>query len=1097
MLIGAYSAMSGDDLLRTQRETTKSFRAELAAAGYPDGVEIGRGGFGVVYRCRQPELDRTVAVKIFTAGLDAENRARFLREQRAMGRSTGHPNIVTVFETGTLPGGCPYLVMPYYPMGSLATWIHRHGPLSPENALRMGSKIAGALAAAHRLGIVHRDVKPGNILLTDFGEPALTDFGIAHIGGGFETAAGTVTGSPAFTAPEVLEGQPSTPEADVYGLGATLFCALTGHAAFERRSGENMVAQFRRITAYALPDLRQSGIDDEVSALVETAMRRDHRERPSAAEFGEAIRRVQLRRGIPAGEPALLTHPGPERSEGAAQGRRPAATIGENTAGNLPLELTGLVDRRAELTELENHLSRARSVTLVGTGGVGKTRLALKAASQVQRDFADGVWLVDLAAVSDAGLLVDTVAATVGVRDDSTRPLLETLVHSLGSCETLLVLDNVEQIVEAVAELTETLLLSCPGVRTVVTSREPLNIAGEVIQRVMPLTVPDPDRQPSLQGLPRFDGVTLFAERAAAVVPGFELTEANMAAVTRICARLDGLPLAIELAAARMRTLSPQQILDRLTDRYELLTGAFRTAPSRQQSLKLCLDWSYGLCSAAEQRAWTRMSVFAGSCGLDAVEQVCNIDSAPAGPVDVLAGLVDKSVLIREQSGSVVRFRMLQTLRDYGRSKLRDSGEYQELRRRHRAWYRQLALDAEAGWIGRAQIGWIARLEREYSNLREALESALTEDTEEAAEAGLQTASALWEFWVYRGFYGEGRSWIEQVLAHPCATSIPDRVKALRVAIDLATTQGDFRSAATLLQEGRALVERDPTPMLQAQMNHAAAGLALLNGDPARAAALLDPALEVYRSDITSHLHIHALTLLGLAYELRGDTAAAIELQERLIAITGAVGGILYRALAMRSLGVAEWRRGNTDRAQELIEEALRVDRPLNSVLVLTFCLEALSWIACQRREAERAAILMGAARHLWPAGGSRERVFATLSHFHAECEQSVREALGDDRFGAAFERGRAMSATAAREYALREEPAGAAARSDAKVSLTKREREVAALVARGLSNRQIANELVVSPRTAQGHVENILTKLGFTSRAQIAAWIVDEAGRG
>ncbi|MET8801058.1 protein kinase, partial [Nocardia sp. NPDC004568] len=616
--------MSGDDLLRTQRETTESFRAELAAAGYPDAVEIGRGGFGVVYRCRQPELDRTVAVKILTAGLDAENRARFLREQRAMGRSTGHPNIVTVLETGTLAGGCPYLVMPYYTMGSLDTWLQRHGTLSPENALRMGSKIAGALEAAHRLGIVHRDVKPGNILLTDSGEPALTDFGIAHIGGGFETSAGTVTGSPAFTAPEVLEGRPSTPEADVYGLGATLFCALTGHAAFERRSGENRVAQFRRITAHSLPELRHSGIADDVSALVESAMRRDRRARPSAAEFREAIQEVQVRRGIPAGEPALLTHPGPERSEGAVPGRRRVPTIGENTTGNLPLELTGLVDRRAELTELKDHLSRSRSVTLVGTGGVGKTRVALKAASQVQRDFADGVWLVDLAAVSDAGLLVDTVAATVGVRDDSTRPLLEILVHYLGSCQTLLVLDNAEHIVEAVAELTETLLLSCPGVRIIVTSREPLNIAGEVVQRVMPLKVPDPDRQPSLKGLPRFDGVTLFAERAAAVVPGFALTEDNMAAVSRLCARLDGVPLAIELAAARMRTLSPDQILDRLTGRYELLTGAFRTAPSRQQSLKLCLDWTYDLCSPAEQRAWARMSVFAGSCGLDAVEQVCN-----------------------------------------------------------------------------------------------------------------------------------------------------------------------------------------------------------------------------------------------------------------------------------------------------------------------------------------------------------------------------------------------------------------------------------------------------------------------------------------
>ncbi|GGL03195.1 hypothetical protein GCM10011588_17380 [Nocardia jinanensis] len=1072
---------------------------ELAAAGYLDAVEIGRGGFGVVYRCRQPELDRTVAVKALTAGLDEDNRARFLREQQAMGRSTGHPNIVTVLQAGTLEGGCPYLVMPYYPSGSLDTWIRRDGPLSSENVLWIGSKIAGALEAAHRLGIVHRDVKPGNILLTDFGEPALTDFGIAHIGGGFETAAGTVTGSPAFTAPEVLEGQPSTPEADVYGLGATLFCALTGHAAFERRSGENMVTQFLRITTHPVPDLRESGIADDVSALVEKAMSRDRRERPSPAELGEAIRRIQRRRGISTGESAQLPRPGPERSipRSSARGGRQVAAAGGNSGGNLPLELTGLVDRRAELAEIKSHLSRSRSVTLVGTGGVGKTRVALKAASQVQRDFADGVWVVDLTPVSDAGLLIDTVAATIGVRDDSTNSLLETLVHYLWSRETLLVLDNAEQIVEAVAELTETLLASCPGVRTIVTSREPLNIAGEVIQRVMPLKVPDPDHQPSLKGLPRFDAVTLFAERAAAVVPGFELNEDNMVAVTRICAGLDGVPLAIELAAARMRTLSAEQILYRLTDRYELLTGAFRTAPARQQSLKLCLDWSYDLCSQTEQRAWAHLSVFAGSCGLDAVEQVCSIDSAPAEIIDVLAGLVDKSILTREQSGQVVRFSMLETLRDYGRSKLRESGEYLELRRRHRAWYRRLALDAEAGWIGRAQPGWIARLEREHPNLREALEFALSEETEEAAEAGLQTASALWEFWVFRGFYGEGRSWIERVLAHPCARSIPDRVKALRVAIDLATTQGDFRSAASLLQEGRGLVARDPTPMLQAQMNHAAASLALLSGDPSRAAPLLDAAIDVYRSDLTSHLHIHALTVQGLTYEMRGDTAKAIEHQQRLIDITEQCGGVLYRALALRSLGVAEWRRGNTDRAQELMEEALRVDRPLNSYLVLTFCLEALSWIACHRHEAERAAVLMGAARHLWPAGGSRGRVFDTLSHFHEECENSVRNTLGDNRFSSSFERGLKMNATVARAYALREESAGTTVGPEPTPRLTKREREVAALVAQGLSNRQIATELVVSPRTAQGHVENILTKLGFTSRAQIAAWIVEETDEG
>jgi non-specific serine/threonine protein kinase len=280
-------------------------------------------------------------------------------------------------------------------------------------------------------------------------------------------------------------------------------------------------------------------------------------------------------------------------------------------------------------------------------------------------------------------------------------------------------------------------------------------------------------------------------------------------------------------------------------------------------------------------------------------------------------------------------------------------------------------------------------------------------------------------------------------------------------------------------------------------MNHAAAGLALFSGDPSRAAPLLEAAIDVYRSNLTGHLHIHALTLLGLTYEMRGETEKAIEHQQRLIALTEGCGEILYRALAMRGRAVAEWRRGNADRAQELIEDALLVDRPLNSHLVVTVCVEALSWVACHRREAERAAVLMGAARHLWPSGGSRGRVFDTLSHFHEECAQSARKTLGDNKFSAAFERGRTMSVSAAQAYALREQSTGTTADPDRTVRLTKRERQVAALVARGLSNRQIATELVVSPRTAQGHVENILTKLGFTSRAQIAAWTVDETGRG
>ncbi|MGW0181553.1 serine/threonine-protein kinase, partial [Nocardia sp. NPDC003345] len=297
--------MSGDDPVRTRRESTATVATELDAAGFEDAAEVGRGGFGVVYRCTQEPLDRTVAVKVLTTESDEDNRARFAREQRAMGRLTGHPNIVTVLEEGMTARGRPYLVTPFYPLGSLDAWVRRHGPLSAEDVLQIGVKIAGALESAHRLGIVHRDVKPGNILLTDYGEPALTDFGIAHIAGGFRTAAGTVTGSPAFTAPEVLEGEPPTPAADVYGLGATMFCALTGHAAFERRSGEKMVTQFLRITNAPLPDLREQGVAADISDVVEAAMNRDSRERPSAAALGETIREVQQRHGYAVDEMAL------------------------------------------------------------------------------------------------------------------------------------------------------------------------------------------------------------------------------------------------------------------------------------------------------------------------------------------------------------------------------------------------------------------------------------------------------------------------------------------------------------------------------------------------------------------------------------------------------------------------------------------------------------------------------------------------------------------------------------------------------------------------------------------------------------------------
>ena len=306
--------MADGSPLATQRDVIADIAAEIRAAGFDEVEEIGRGGFGVVYRCVQPTLDRTVAVKVLHSDLDPDSLDRFLREQRAMGRLCGHPNIVTILQVDATASGRPYIVMPYYPKNSLEALIREHGPLDWVETLSVGVKLAGALDAAHRTGTLHRDVKPGNILLSDYGEPLLTDFGIARIAGGFQTSTGVITGSPAFTAPEVLEGNAPTAASDVYSLGATLFCALTGHAAFERRSGEGVVAQFLRITSQPIPDLREQGLPDDVAAVMERAMARDPAERPGgAAEFGDELREVQRRNHVSVDDMARPVDLGVER----------------------------------------------------------------------------------------------------------------------------------------------------------------------------------------------------------------------------------------------------------------------------------------------------------------------------------------------------------------------------------------------------------------------------------------------------------------------------------------------------------------------------------------------------------------------------------------------------------------------------------------------------------------------------------------------------------------------------------------------------------------------------------------------------------------
>ena len=430
--------------------------------------------------------------------------------------------------------------------------------------------------------------------------------------------------------------------------------------------------------------------------------------------------------------------------------------------GNLPLELTSFVGRRTELSAVKHMLSSSRLVTLTGIGGVGKTRLALRTATDVAKNFADGAWLVELGELRDETLVVDIVAAGLGLRDESSaRPLLDVLIEFLSSRRLLLVLDNCEQVVDAAAKLADTLLRACPELRILVTSREALDIGGEAVLRLSPLAFPRPDSETTLGGLSGYDAVALFADRAAAAVPGFELTDDNKTTVASICSRLDGLPLAIELAAARLRAISPEQILERLADRYSLLTRGSRCAPVRQQALSWSVGWSYDLCTPAEQQLWCQLSVFAGSFDLEAAEDICDGDLSPDQILDLLTALVDKSILTRTERNGSVQFRLLETLRDYSHDQIRQTDRYAELRRRHADWCRRLVRDAAADWFSPRQVEWMKRLEREGLNIRAALEFTLTN----SPEAALEIAGTIHPFGIARRRLTETRHWLDRALA--------------------------------------------------------------------------------------------------------------------------------------------------------------------------------------------------------------------------------------------------------------------------------------------------------------------------------------------
>jgi predicted ATPase/class 3 adenylate cyclase len=731
---------------------------------------------------------------------------------------------------------------------------------------------------------------------------------------------------------------------------------------------------------------------------------------------------------------------------------------------NLPIQPTPLVGREKEVAEVCEQLSRPeiRLLTLTGAGGTGKTRLALQAAAELTEEFEEGVFFVSLAAISDPELVVGAVAGTLGVKEMGGRPVLETLTDYLREKQLLLILDNFEQVLEA-APIVSELLSAAPNLKVLATSRIPLRLYGEHEYSVPSLALPDLQRAPSGERLTQYEAVRLFIERAQAVRADFSVTNVNAPAIAEICHRLDGLPLAIELAAPVIRVLSPQAMLTRLGNRLKLLKGGPRDLPTRQQTLRGTIDWSYELLEEEEKTLFGRLSVFSGGRTLEAIEEICD----PQGDLDILEGiesLVEKSLLRQEEGvGGESRFVMLETVHEFAREKLEDSGEGEEIKRLHAQYFLTLAEEAEPELKGPNQLEWLERLEAEHDNMRAALSWALERKEEELA---LRLGGTLWWFWWMRGYFSEGRRWLEEVLAAEGQGSPESRAMALVGVGALALDQGDLDRVEEAGEEGLELLAqeaREPSqakPYLLAFLGH----VALSREDHGRATELFEESLALSRETKDGWAIAGSLLSLALVPYAQGDSRRATELLEESIDLVRELGNKQGLALCLNNLGMVARSQGDLERARKLTEEAVALSRELGARADVSLGLCNLGWMALLQSDLGRAEDLYAESLSLaWDIGlnpivqsalegsacvagaqkasGRAARLWGAAQALHeakdiprdpdflAEADariSEVRSGMDEQAWEEAWRKGRAMTVEEAISYALEEEEAGA-----------------------------------------------------------------------
>jgi predicted ATPase/DNA-binding CsgD family transcriptional regulator len=755
--------------------------------------------------------------------------------------------------------------------------------------------------------------------------------------------------------------------------------------------------------------------------------------------------------------------------------------------------VTSFVGRRTELSALRAAIGESRLVTLVGPGGVGKTRLAMELARRLKRVFADGCCVVELAMLGDAAELEPALLAALSVRDRSSRPTLEKILRHLDGRRLLLVIDNCEHLLDAAASMIAGVLRHTTGVRILATSREPLLLSGERVFTVPPLSLPTQSPSHGVT-VDSAESLTLFINRARDVVPDFALNAQNTDAIVELCNQLDGIPLAIELAATRLRSMSVSMVVDHLDQRFQLLSIGDRSALPRQQSLRAMVDWSYELCSPEERRLWARLSVFPGSFDLAAAESICTADDLPPGDVfDLLDRLVTKSVLGLERNGERIRYRQLMTMREYGDQLIEDSAERMRLKRRHRDHYRAVAHRMVDEWCGPGQAQALAAVRHDHANLIAALDWSAT--TEGERQAGAELASLLRYHWIAGERLNDGRRWLDRLLADE--TTDMHVADALWVAAWVCLVSGDREAALTYLRRCQRVADATDDPRIQAYVDLWSGACHLLSGDLAAATRVLQGALRAHREVGDHAAELMAMFLLVPAQAYNGDPAGGLVTCMSALELSEHRGEGWARGHALTGAAICHRQLGSLGEAERYSKDALELQREFQDPICTAHLLENLARLTLTSGRLDEAVRLAHCAAATWRALGTTVEAFGPhMARDYLRTTELVARTQGAGEFEAGAESYRGLSLSEIISLALgdRAEPAERDVPQEQRI--TAREQQIAELIANGLSNKVIAETLVISPRTVGSHVAHILAKLDFNSRAQIATWSTQRSSR-